>query len=309
MGATEITARTGPIPNNRRRTIFEFLQSMPFILPALILFAVFFFYPIVKVVYLSLFLTNSQGVAKHFVGLAQYVELFQSPDFVQSLLVTLEFVLMTVIPGIILALVLALLLERSIRGIGIFQTIIFSPISMSVAAVSTIGLMAFNPSVSLLNFILQRLFGLPNINWLNHTFSSLVAIALVTVWMNIGFSTIVLLGALHNVPTELYDSGRVDGTNYLQRLRYITIPSISPSLFFIAVVSMIGSFQTFGQVNILTQGGPAGATNVVVYSIYRNAFFNFQYGLASAQAVILFLIVLVLTLLQFLVLERRVSYS
>ncbi|WP_029422800.1 carbohydrate ABC transporter permease [Alicyclobacillus macrosporangiidus] len=307
---TAVSNTTIPMPPRRRtKEVMAFLQASPFLLPALLLFTVFFFYPIVKVVYLSLYLTNSKGVAKHFVGMQQYVELFTSPDFIQSLRVTLEFVLLTVIPGVFIALLLALLLEKQIRGLSVFQTIIFSPISMSVAAVSTIGLMAFNPSVSLLNWILSKLFGIPNINWLNGSWTALLAISIVTIWMNLGFSTIVLLGALRNVSQELYDSARVDGANYLQRLCYITIPSISPTLFFVFVVSMIGSFQTFGQVNILTQGGPAGSTNLVVYSIYRNAFFNFQYGLASAQAVVLFIIVLVLTLLQFLVVERRVHYS
>jgi ABC-type sugar transport system permease subunit len=307
------TAESFPLETNRNqrnlaKRLLELLQASPFLLPALLFFLVFFFYPIARVIYLSMYLTNTKGIAKHFVGLKQYNQLFHSPDFMHSLALTLEFVCLTVIPGILIALILALLLEKQIRGISIFQTIMFSPISMSVAAISTISLMMFNPSISMLNYILSW-FGVPSINWLNHSFSALISISMVTIWMNLGFSTIILLGALRNVPGELYDSAKVDGTNYLQTLKYISIPSISPSLFFVTVVSMIGAFQTFGQVNILTQGGPASATNLVVYSIYRNAFFNFQYGLASAQAVVLFAIILILTLLQFLVVERKVHYA
>lgn len=296
------------IPASRRiRT--DFWESIPFLLPSIILFAVFFLYPVVKAMILSLFLTDAQGHARHFVGFEQYRFLFAQSDFLPSLLTTLEFVGLTVIPGIILALSFALLLERHIRGISIFQTILFSPISLSSASISTIGLMAFNPTVSLLNYFLSKLFGLPSINWLAFPFQAMIAVSIVTIWMNLGFSTIVLLAALRNVPTELYDSAMVDGATYFQRIRTIAIPSISPSVFFVFVVSVIGAFQTFGQVYVLTQGGPASATNLVVYSIYRNAFFNFQYGLASAEAFVLFLIVLVLTLLQFVILERWVVYA
>jgi ABC-type sugar transport system permease subunit len=283
-------------------------KAIGFLGPSIILFAVFMFYPIIKTIYLSLFVTGFRGEAMTFIGFKSYITLLTSPDFLNSLWITVQFVLMTVIPGIILSFLLALLLEKSIKGIGVFQTIVFSPVTMSVATASTIGLLLFNPSISLLNYILSFV-GLDNLQWLTTPFLALIAISLITIWMNIGLNTIIILGALKSVPDDLYDSSKIDGASYWRTVWNVTVPVISPSLFFVLVVTVISAFQTFGQVNILTTGGPNNSTNLLVYSIYRDAFFNFKFGYASAQAVILFLIILILTLIQFWVIERKVFYK
>jgi sn-glycerol 3-phosphate transport system permease protein len=135
-----------------------------------------------------------------------------------------------------------------------------------------------------------------------------MAVSLTTIWLNIGFTTLILLAALQNIPLEMYESARVDGAGPFAMLRFVTLPMISPAILFVIVVSTIIALQSFGQIHILTRGGPLDATNVIVYSIYTDAFINFEYGAAAVRAVALFLIVLAFTLVQLRFLERRVFY-
>lgn len=291
-----------------RKRIQELLTATPFLVPSLFLFVLFFFYPLGKTIYLSFYLTNAKGVAKHYVGGSQYGELFTSADFLNSLWTTVVFVFLTVVPGILLALLLALLVEKPLRGMAFFRTLIVSPVTVSVATASTIGLLLFNPSISILTHGLS-FFGVQDIAWLTDPFWAMIAVSLVTIWLGVGFHTILLLGGLQAIPTELLESATIDGAGYGKRLRHVVLPLLSPTLFFVLVVSVIGAFQSFGQINILTQGGPSRSTHVLVYSIYRDAFFNFQFGSASAQAIVLFVILLLLTILQFTVVERKVHYQ
>jgi sn-glycerol 3-phosphate transport system permease protein len=148
----------------------------------------------------------------------------------------------------------------------------------------------------------------PTASWLTDPKWALPAVAMTTVWMNVGFATIVILAGLQNIPEELYESARVDGAGPLDQFLHITLPGLSPTLFFVSVVGVIFAFQSFGQIHILTQGGPLDSTTVIVYSIYREAFLHYNVGLASAQAVVLFVMVLLLTMAQFAVAQRWVFY-
>jgi sn-glycerol 3-phosphate transport system permease protein len=166
----------------------------------------------------------------------------------------------------------------------------------------------YNPSAGILNYFITSL-GLPSVSWLTQPRSALWAISLITIWSTLGFNFIVLLSGLQGIPEELYESARIDGADGARLFRHITLPLLSPSLFFVLVVSTIGAFQSFAQIDLLTRGGPIDSTNVVVYAIYRDAFVNSRVGYASAQAMILFVILLALTAVQFKVLERRVVYQ
>ena len=194
------------------------------------------------------------------------------------------FVLYTVPIGIILALFFALLANEKLKGIGFFRTIYSSTMGISVAASSVIWLFMFNPSMGMFNRMLSLL-NLPQIQWLLDPQWALLSVSISTIWMNIGFSFLILLGGLQNIDEHLYESSRIDGAGYFYRLRRITLPMLSPTLFFIITISLINAFQSFGQIDILTQGGPSASTNLIVYSIYREAFINYQFGTASAQAV------------------------
>ncbi|WP_298469768.1 sugar ABC transporter permease [Psychrobacillus sp. FSL K6-4046] len=282
--------------------------ALLYLLPSIILFSVFVFYPMFRTIYLSFFLTNQAGEAAVFVGLENYAYLLESSAFLNSIKATFLFVLYTVPTGIIIALGLALLANEKLRGIGFFRTIYASTMGVSVAASSVVWLFLFHPSIGMFNKVLAIL-NLPQVEWLLDPTWALLSVSLTTIWLNTGFCFLILLGGLQNIDEHLYESARIDGASYWYRLRRITIPMLSPTLFFIITISLINAFQTFGQVDILTKGGPSQSTNLIVYSIYREAFVNAQFGTASAQAVFLFICILLVTILQFKLGEKKVHYQ
>lgn len=284
------------------------LTGLLYLTPALIIMGVFLFYPMLKTLYFSFFDVKGGGVIGDFVGLEHYKRMFHSPLFRKSILSTFLFVLYTVPTGIIFALFLAIIANEKLKGIEFFRVIFSSTLGVSVAAGATIWLFFFHPSLGVMNNIL-KLVGIHSIDWLTSSNWALFAIAITTVWMSVGFNFIVLLGGLQNISEELYESAKIDGAGYWARLFKITIPMVSPTLFFVSVVTLINSFQTFGQIDILTGGGPANATNLIVYSIYREAFYNGRFGYASAQAIFLFVLILIFTIIQFKGGEKKVHYQ
>lgn len=282
--------------------------ALLYLLPSIILFTVFVFYPMFRTIYLSFFLTDQQGTASLFVGFENYIDLWELESFRKSLKSTLFFVLLTVPVGVILALFFALLANEKIRGIGFFRTIYSSTMGISVAASSVVWLFLFHPSTGVFNRILS-LFGMKEVMWLLDPNWALISVSISTIWLNLGFSFLILLGGLQHIDEYLYESAKIDGAGYWYQLRRITIPMLSPTLFFITTISLINAFQTFGQIDILTKGGPSEATNLIVYAIYREAFVNYQFGTASAQAVVLFLFILIVTIFQFKLVEKKVHYQ
>ena len=292
----------------KKQRLKSFVKGILFLLPSILLFGVFLFYPMFRTIYLSFFLTNASGQTTVFVGWQNYVNMFTSPIFLQSMQSTFLFVIITVPLTIIISLFLAVIANEKLKGIGFFRTMFSSTMGISVAAASVFWLYLFHPSIGLLNQILT-MFGLESIGWLTDPDWALLAIAVTTIWMNIGFTFLVLLGGLQSIDSYLYESADIDGAGYFYKLRRITIPMLSPTLFFVITVTIINAFQTFGQIDILTQGGPQNTTNLIVYSIYREAFTNYQFGTASAQAIVLFIIILLMTFLQFKFGERKVHYQ
>ncbi|MFD0681662.1 MULTISPECIES: carbohydrate ABC transporter permease [unclassified Paenibacillus] len=286
----------------------ENLLACLFLAPSLLLFGIFLFYPLVKSVYLSLHLTDPRGRIAAYVGLENFQELFLSEKFYQSLKVTLSFTLLTVPTCILIALLLAALTHNKLRGMRAFQFIFSLPIAISVGTGSVIWMMLYHPSVGILNYFLS-LVGIQPIGWLTDPAWALVSISIMTVWMNLGFNYIVLLSGLQGVSEDIYDSAKIDGSGPVRTFVQLTLPLVSPTLFFVFIVSVIGAFQSFGQIHILTRGGPMNTTDVVVYNIYQDAFINFRFGIGSAQALVLFAIILVLTLLQFKFFEKKVHYQ
>ena len=279
-----------------------------YLLPSILLFSVFVFYPMFRTIYLSFFLTDQTGNAALYVGFENYGYLLESSAFRNSMKATGLFVLYTVPIGIILSLFFALFANEKLKGIGFFRTLYSSTMGISVAASSVIWLFMFHPSIGMFNRVLSVL-NLPQIQWLLDPEWALLSVSISTIWMNTGFSFLILLGGLQNIDEHLYESSRIDGAGYFYRLRRITLPMLSPTLFFIITISLINAFQSFGQIDILTKGGPSQSTNLIVYSIYREAFINYQFGTASAQAVFLFIIILIVTILQFKLGERKVHYQ
>ncbi len=291
----------------RARAMQQTLAASPFLLPSLALFSLFVFYPLARSLWLGFHATDPFGRREVWVGLDQYRDVLTSSDFRYSIFVTGQFALYTVIPATTIGLYLALLAHRRLPGVIFFRTIFSSTVASSVAVSSVMWLLLLNPGVGVLNYLLER-GGAPMENWLTDPKWALPAVAMTTVWMNVGFATIVILAGLQNIPEELYESARVDGAGRWTQFLHITLPGLSPTLLFVSVVGVIFAFQSFGQIHILTQGGPLDSTTVIVYSIYREAFLHYNVGLASAQAVVLFIIVLLLTLLQFAAAQRWVFY-
>ena len=286
----------------------QFLGALGYLLPSLVIFTVFVFYPLIKNAQLSLYETSPLGGLGLFVGAGNYSQLIHDPALANSLRVSFLFALYTVPTGILLGLPLAMLANRRLRAIVFFRTAYSFTIAVSIAAAALIWEWLLDPNVGVLNYILS-LAHIAKVGWLTDPRWALPAVAATTVWKDLGFNVVVLLAALQGVPEELVEAARIDGAGRWAAFRNVVIPAISPALFFVAVVATINVLQSFGQVNILTQGGPVDSTNVIVYSIYRNAFVNFRFGLAAAQAMLLFALVLLLTGLQFTVFERLVTYQ
>lgn len=279
-----------------------------YLAPSLLLFTAFVFVPLGRSFYLSFFNTRSTGVPTSFAGLDHYLELFGSEVFRTGLVATALFALYTVPIGIALGLVLAVLLNQRLRGINIFRTMMASTIAISAAVGALIWLLLFNPSLGLLNYVLSRV-GVQGPEWLIQPTTAIIAVSITTIWLTLGTNIIVLLSGLQSVPEEIYEAARLDGARGLRMFTRITIPMVSPSLFFLLVVDTVGVLQAFTQIHLLTRGGPVDSTRVLVYGIYLDAFQNFQFGFASAQAVVLLVLVMTLTIIQFRYVERRVHYQ
>ena len=297
------------LPRQTIRTrVVDAMSGWLYLTPSIVLFGVFLVYPLFRTIYLSFFQTDTQGTPLSFVGTSHYATLFASPGFWQSVQATVGFVVLTVPLTIVISLGLALLANEKVRGIGFFRTAFSATMGMSVAASSVIWMFMYNPSIGIFNRTLE-LFGASGIQWLLDPQYALLSVSLATVWMNVGFTFLILLGGLQNIDRTLYESANIAGTGYWTQLRAITIPMLSPTLFFVTIISLINAFQTFGQIDLLTKGGPTNSTNVIVYAIYKDAFINYNVGGASAQAVLLFGTVLLLTWLQFKLVERKVHYQ
>lgn len=286
----------------------EIMLAYACLAPSLLIFGLFLFYPLLKSVYLSLFLTDLQGRVAEFVGLDNFKEILASEMFYTSFGNTLLFILLTVPTGMAAAILLAALTHNKLKGMKIFRFIFSLPMAVSVGTGSMIWMILYHPTLGILNYFLSLLGSQP-IQWLTDPKWAMLSVAIMTVWMNLGFNYILMLSGMQGVSEDIYDSTKIDGSGPLRTFFRITMPLISPTLFFTSVVSVIGAFQAFGQINILTKGGPMNSTNVMVFNIYQDAFVNFRFGIGSAQALILFAIILLLTVFQFKFVEKKVHYQ
>ena len=285
------------------RNIFKKLGPYAYVLPAMAVFAVFLFYPFVKTIYLSLFKTNRMGEAILFYGLGNYRDLLTSQSFYNSIAVTLIFVAIVVTISMLLGLIAAVLCNRTFPGIRAFSTAYALPMAIASSSAAMIFKIMLHPSIGIVN----KITGL-NINWISDQRYALICVALLTAWLNSGINFLYFSAGLSNIDESIYERASVDGANGLQKFWNLTLPGLSPIMFYTLVVNIIQAFQSFGQVKVLTQGGPGESTNLIVYSIYRDAFFNYRFGSAAAQSVLLFAMIMVLTLIMFRIEKKGVSY-
>ncbi len=292
----------------RRREIRNFLLALGFLSPSLVVFLAFVFIPLLRSIQLSLYATNPLGRMTNFIGLEYYQQLFTTPEFLNSFRVSVTFAFYTVTLTILGSLVLATLGNIRLPGITLFRAIFSSTIAVSGATASLIFLFLYHPAIGIFNYLLD-LMRLPRVAWLTSAETALLSVSLVTVWLQLGVNTVIMLAGMQGIPDELYEAARIDGAGFWASFRNVTLPLLSPTIFFLLVVDTLGAFQAFTQFDVMTRGGPVDATTTIVYSIYREFYFNGNYGFASAQAVILLFIMLIFTILQFGVLERRVHYQ
>lgn len=279
-----------------------------FILPNLIGVLVFLAFPVVFALYMS-FTDWDVLTEAEFVGLDNYRRLFtEDPLFWTSLWNSTYYVLLTVPSSIIIGLGLAVAMNQAVRGIAFFRAAMYIPVLTSAVAVAFIWRWIFNSDVGLLNSVLYRL-GLPStIGWLTDENWAMISLAIMAVWKSVGYYAVILFAALQGVPKSLYEAAQLDGASSWNRFINITVPMIGPALLFVTVIAVIGSFQVFDQVYLITNnGGPGTSTYVYNLHLYNNAFQFFRMGYASAMAYILFAILFFITWLQLRVGRKRAS--
>lgn len=280
------------------------LAPFLYLLPALVVLLVFVFYPFAKTIVLSLTLTNVSGNPVSFVGLSNYLHLFTSAQFLNSLKITFLFAPLVGIPTFAIAFALAALAQERSPGSRIYEVLYSMPMAVASAAAASIWFMLLAPGPSgIINWLLGT-----EIRWLLDKNYALYGVAFVTIWLCIGTNFIFLLTGFRNVPTELLESSRIDGAGYFTRLFQVITPVASPQIFFVVFLNIVTSFQAFAQIRLLTAGGPNYSTNVLVYSIYQSAMRNSRFETAFAQSVVLFVIILGITVVQFRVEDKVVNY-
>jgi len=243
------------------------------------------------------------------IGWDNYVSLVHSDFFWEVVRHTLTFAVLAVPSSVLAALALALLVNAGLRGIAFFRTVYFLPVVSSMIAVALVWSWIFNPRYGLLNTLLHLLFGIQGPAWLDDTTWALPAMVIVTVWKGLGYSMVIFLAGLQNIPADLYHAATLDGAGAWRRFRHITLPLLSPTTFFVLVITLINAFQVFEQTYVLTKGGPANSTVTLSYYVYQNAFQFFQMGRAAAVSYVLFALLFGVTLLQFRLQRRWVYYG
>jgi len=295
---------------NRRR---EVIAAVCFLLPNLIGFVIFTAGPLLTSLGISLLEWNLLNPPT-WLGIENYVHLLQDDDFWLSLRATLYYMLGSVPLSIVSALLLALALNQKIRGINIYRTIYFIPVVSSLIAVALMWRWMYNPTSGILNYMLDRLFTALHLpitppDWLQSRVWAMPAIIFMSVWKGLGYNMVLFLAGLQGIPAHLYEAAEIDGATAGRKFWHITLPLLTPTTFFIVIISIIGSFQIFEQAYIMTQGGPARSTVTTVYYIYENGFQWYQMGYASAVAWVLFALILLVTVVQWRYQDRWVFYE
>lgn len=267
------------------------------LLPSFIIFVAFTLYPIVYSLYLSFFNASLLAPNRTFVGLTNYSNLLQNPTFQKAVKNTIYYTLGVVPFGIALSLLVAVLLNGRLRLRSFFRAAFFAPVITSMVAVSIVWTWMLEPNYGLINNLLG-LIGIAGPGWLTDPAWAMPSVILLSIWKNLGFNMVIFLAGLQNIPTEIYESASLDGVTPFQKTLYVTVPLMRGPIAFAVIVSMIKSMQVFGQIYVMTGGGPANSTMVIVYYLYQQAFEFYRSGYASAIAWVLFVAILLLTLIQ-----------
>lgn len=307
MSVTDLGAKT--IRRRGQRVRAGGPKAYLYLAPTLIVLGVFVFFPIIESFRLSLNRVAPFGNKEIFVGFDHYTRLLQSSEFWNNVLVSVFFMVGTVGVGIFLAVAIALLLSYPARRLSwMHRTLIFVPVVISSAVAGVLFRWLYNPVVGHINTWLGA-FGIDGPDWLTSRNWARLAVTAAVVWRQLGFNVIIALAGLQQIDESYYEAARVDGAGVWARIRYVTLPLLSPTLMFLFIINVIISFQAFGEIDILTQGGPGQATENLVYSVFVDGFVGTRFrGLASAQAFLLAIIIMGFSVLQFRGFRKRVHY-
>lgn len=303
------TARPSWLPQRFRPSLRtrEALAGYAFLAPFMTFFSIFFLRAVVKAVEFSLYDWRLLRPTKPYIGFDNYVALWNDEIWWTSLSNTLEFTAMTVAGTTILALAAALAVTKPIRGQGFFRVLLYMPSLFSVGAVGLIWVWLLSSQFGVINYGLSA-FGISPINWLGDPDLVIPALSLTTIWWNFGFPMLIFIAGLQGIPEQLYEAARIDGGNGRQIFLNITIPLLRPTILFVTVTGVIAHFQVYGQVYIMTGGGPGRSSYSAIYYLYQTAWVAFRMGYGAAIAVAIALIMAVITAVQFLFIGRRVEY-
>lgn len=283
------------------------LTGYAFLLPNIIGFAFFVFLPVLASFLMSFTEWNGFGPFK-FVGLGNYIKLLEDDNFKISFINSIIFTVISVPLTLFLALIISVWLNAGVKFIKLFRTAVFLPYVTATIAVAVVWQLILNPSMGPVNSILRNI-GLDNPpGWFSSTAWALVSVAIVYIWHSIGYYMVLYLAGLQGIPDHLYEAAELDGAGAVSKFFRITLPMLSPVIFFTIIMGVINSFKVFDFIFVLTQGGPGRSTQVLVYTIYNTAFKQFSFGYASAMAYVLFMLILIFTFVQFRGQKKWVNY-
>lgn len=289
-------------------SVREAITGYLFVLPSFAGFAVFLLIPILFGLYISF--TNYDGFkVMDFIGFSNYIDMFKDSYFTISLKNNLLYTLVTVPATLVMALLLAVAVNTGIKGSPFFKTVFFFPYITSMVAVGIIWTLLYNPTVGPINSLLKSIGISSPPGWLLSTGSALPAVMIVYIWKMSGYYMIIFLAGLQSIPRHLYEAAEIDGAGKIKKFFKVTLPLLSPTTFMVMILIIINSFQVFDLIQIMTDGGPGRATNVLVYRIYQEGFKYSHFGYASAEAYFLFAIILIVTLIQFWGQKKWVVYQ
>ncbi len=307
-----LKAPAGNTTMQEKRNVFinprTFWLAAAFVLPQLIISVVFFFYPAGQAVLGSFFMEDAFGTTRFFAGLDNYTRLLGSGEYIHTISVTVVFSLATVLLSMGLALLLAIMADQSLTGTRVYKSVVVIPYAVAPPLAGVLWMFLFNPSGGAMTQVL----GLFGVTW-NHMLNGNQALLLVIMaasWKQVSYNFLFFLAGLQAIPKSMVEAAAIDGAGFWRRFFTIIFPLLSPMTFFLLVVNTIYSlFETFGIIHAVTSGGPARSTETLIYKVYNDGFVGLDFGGSSAQSVILMLLVIVLTFIQFRYVEKRVAYS
>lgn len=283
------------------------LLPILFLLPQLVITVVFFFYPAGEALLGSVYMEDSFGLSREFVGLDNFAVLFSDPSYLETLYLTFIFSIATITLTMTVSLLMAVVADQVHVGGTLYKSMLIIPYAVAPPLAGVLWLFLFNPSVGVLSTLLDSL----GYTW-NHKLNGNQALLLLIIsasWKQISYNFLFFLAGLQAIPRSLIEAAAIDGASPWQRFRNIIFPLLSPTTFFLLVVNTIYTlFETFGIVHAVTQGGPSRATETLIYKVFNDGFIGLDFGGSSAQSVVLMFIVMILTFLQFRYVERKVNY-